>query len=134
MIVAFKKKHWDNDTYEPSDDDQYDSDESDHIKKDKNGKLVYQMPKGEKKDKDDKDCQRTKMYITLTNLLNPTVQFEPVPFNKTFDTHEGLLLTQVTDANLDANIADVAMTVNDNALYHRVGAAFLLISFILAFF
>lgn len=73
MAVAFKKQKWDDDNYEPSNDDIYADDETSNPKP-KDGQIKYKMPKGDKKDDDDKNetkCQKTKLYITLTNLLNP---------------------------------------------------------------
>ena len=74
MSIAFKKQKWDDDNYEPDLNDFYNDDETSNPKA-KNGKIEYKMPKGDKHDDDDKNetkCQKTKMYITLTNLLNPT--------------------------------------------------------------
>jgi hypothetical protein len=71
MIVAYKKKKWDNDTAKPDENDTYDDDERDHPHKDKHGKIEYYMPEKSKHDHNDTDCQKTKLYLTLTNLLNP---------------------------------------------------------------
>ena len=78
MVVAFKKKKWDNDTYKPDDDDKYDDDEHDHPKEkkehdDHDHKIEYHMPKNDKHDKgnNETECQKTKLYMTLTNLLDP---------------------------------------------------------------
>lgn len=71
MVVAFKKKEWDNDTYKPDDDDYYDDDEEWEGEKDEDGHIEYHMKEKEKHDHSDTDCQKVKMYITLTNLLSP---------------------------------------------------------------
>jgi hypothetical protein len=72
MVVTYKKKEWDDDKYEPSQNDTYDDHES-HEGHKKDGKIEFKMDKHEKEDKDDKkgDCQKTKFYLTLTNLNSP---------------------------------------------------------------
>ena len=78
MTIAFKKNQWKNDTYKPDYNDSYDDDETFNPKS-KDGKIEFKLPKGDKHDDDDDDkdrknetkCQKTKMYVTLTNLLNP---------------------------------------------------------------
>jgi hypothetical protein len=72
MVVAFKKKEWDNDTYKPDDHDDYDDDEEWEGHKNDEGRIEYHMKEKEKHDHNDTDCQKVKMYITLTNLLNPS--------------------------------------------------------------
>jgi hypothetical protein len=74
MVVTYKKKKWDDDDdYKPDRNDTLDDDES-HEGRHKDGKTEYKMDKNEKHDNDtDKDeCQKTKLYLTLTNLNNPT--------------------------------------------------------------
>lgn len=75
MVVTFKKKEWSNDTYEPDDKSNFDDDEISNPRSNNNGKIEYHMKKKEKKDKNETECQKTKMYVTLTNLLNP---YKPV--------------------------------------------------------
>ena len=78
MVVAFKRKDWGNDTYSPDDDEKYDDNETFNPKS-KNGKLEFWLQRREKpeenKDDDDDDdknkCKESKIYLTLTNLLNP---------------------------------------------------------------
>ena len=80
MTIAFKKNQWKNDTYKPDDNDKYDDDETFNPKSN-DGKIEFKLPKGDKHDDDDDDkdrknetkCQKTKMYVTLTNLLNPNI-------------------------------------------------------------
>lgn len=75
MIVAYKRKDWGNDTYEPDDDEKYDDNETFNPKPNSEGKLEFWLPRrekpDEKKDDDDKKCKESKIYLTLTNLLNP---------------------------------------------------------------
>ena len=76
MIVAYKRKDWGNDTYDPDSDEKYDDNETFNPKP-KNGKLEFwlqrrEKPKEKKDDDDDKvKCKESKIYMTLTNLLNP---------------------------------------------------------------
>jgi hypothetical protein len=74
MVVTFKKKEWSNDNYEPADKDKFDDDEISNPRSN-GGKIEYHMKKKDKKDTNDTACQKTKMYVTLTNLLNP---YKPV--------------------------------------------------------
>jgi hypothetical protein len=74
MVVTFNKKEWSNSNYSPDDKDQFTNDEISNPSN-KNGKIEFHMKKKEKKDKNETDCQKTKMYVTLTNLLNP---YKPV--------------------------------------------------------
>lgn len=75
MVVAYKRKDWGNDTYEPSDDDKYDDDETYNPKPNSKGQLEFWLKAREKKEDknetDDKKCKETKLWLTLTNLLNP---------------------------------------------------------------
>lgn len=78
MVVTYKKKEWDDDKDHDDDDrrnETFDDDET-HEGKRKDGKTEWKLPKKEKKDQDDKkdECQKTKLYLTLTNLNNPTKQ------------------------------------------------------------
>jgi len=74
MIVAYNKKKIDDDDYQPLDDEVYSNDETFNPTF-KNGKIVFQMDKNVKKDegdgKNETKCKSTKIYITLTNKLNP---------------------------------------------------------------
>lgn len=118
MMVAFKKKHWDNDTYKPDDDDEYDDDERDHPHKDKHGKIEYYMPKKDKHDHNDTECEKTKLYLTLTNLLNPNKPaLESTPrmlqVSASDDGDEKIALLQTTAAETgftDDNAISMAFT------------------------
>lgn len=76
MVVTFKKKEWDDDKDHDDDDrknETYHDDET-NVGKHSDGKTEFKLDKKEKEDKDDskEDCQKTKLYVTLTNLNNPT--------------------------------------------------------------
>lgn len=71
MVVAFKRKEWKNDTYKPDDGDKYDDDETYNPKRKDDGRIEFKMKNKEKKDRSDTDCEKVKLYLTLTNLLNP---------------------------------------------------------------
>lgn len=75
MVVAFKKDKFKNDT-DPENTDTYNSDET-AVAQLNNGKREYTLPKNVKADKKDAknetdDCEMTKLYLTLTNIKNPT--------------------------------------------------------------
>lgn len=73
MVVTFKKKEWDDDNYDPDQNETYDDDEA-HKGHHKDGHTDFKMDKKDKHDDDEKEdkCQKTKLYLTLTNLNNPT--------------------------------------------------------------
>jgi hypothetical protein len=109
MVVAYKKQKFDDDAYEPLDDDTYASDETFNPTY-KNGKIIFQMDKKVKKDEDDgKDenkCKSTKIYVTLTNKLNPK---KP---KSLAETHFASLFTEVSDA-VSPNIALIETNATD---------------------
>jgi hypothetical protein len=75
MVVAYKRKDWANDTFEPSDDDQFSDDETYNPQPNSKGLLEFWLKAKEKKEdkneKDDNKCKETKIWVTLTNLLSP---------------------------------------------------------------
>ena len=76
MVVAYKKEKWDDPKFEPLDDDSYANGET-YNPEFKNGKIIFKLPKSEKDDGDGKNetkCKETKLYLTLTNKLNPYKQ------------------------------------------------------------
>jgi hypothetical protein len=92
MIVAYKRKEWGNDTYDPKNDDKYDDNETFNPKP-RNGVTTFWLQRrekpSEKKDDHDDDkeneCKEAKIYMTLTNLLNPN---RPKQNGKTYLTKE----------------------------------------------
>lgn len=111
MVVAYKKQKFDDDKYEPLDDDTYGSDETFNPTY-KNGKIVFQMDKKVKKDddddgKDENKCKSTKIYITLTNKLNP----EKPPKSLAASNFVSLF-TEVSDAG-SPNIAMIEAKATD---------------------
>ncbi len=74
MVVAYKKQKIDDDNYQPLDDEVYANDETFNPIF-KNGKIIFQMDKKVKNDdsdsKNETKCKSTKIYITLTNKINP---------------------------------------------------------------
>jgi hypothetical protein len=110
MVVAYKKQKFDDDKYEPLDDDTYGSDETFNPTY-KNGKIIFQMDKKVKKDDDDgkneTKCKSTKIYVTLTNKINP----EKPP--KSLATSNFVsLYTEVSDAG-SPNIALIETNATD---------------------
>jgi hypothetical protein len=75
MVVAYKRKDWDNDTYVPTDDDTYSDDETYNPTPNSKVFLEFWLKAKEKKENknetDDKKCKETKIWVTLTNLLDP---------------------------------------------------------------
>lgn len=77
MVIAYKKEKWDDTNYEPLDDETYSDDET-YNPTFKDGKIVFRLDKNAKKDDDDDEkknqtkCKETKLFLTLTNKLNPT--------------------------------------------------------------
>lgn len=70
VIVAYKKKQWSNDSYEPDEDEKYLPSETFNPKSE-HGEISWKMHEDEKKDHNttnDTDCQDTKMYVTVINL------------------------------------------------------------------
>jgi len=70
------RKKRDDPNFEPLDDDSYANGET-YNPEFKNGKIIFKLPKSEKDDGDGKNetkCKETKLYLTLTNKLNPYKQ------------------------------------------------------------
>ena len=109
MIVAYKRKEWGNDTYDPKNDDKYDDNETFNPKP-RNGVTTFWLQRrekpSEKKDDHDDDkeneCKEAKIYMTLTNLLNPN---RPKQNGKTYLTEEAELhLVPLASPTLDENV------------------------------
>ena len=96
MVIAYKKEKWDDTNYEPLDDDTYSDDET-YNPTFKDGKIVFKLDSKTKKDDDDeedeKKCKETKLYLTLTNKLNPNK-----PKSTLAQERLGSALTQVSDS------------------------------------
>lgn len=120
MVVAYKKNKWNDDTYQPLDDDVYSPGETFNPTF-KNGKIVFKMDKNEKKDEDDDGknetkCKETKIYMTLTNKLNPN---KPKSLAQSYF---GSLLSEVSDAG-SQNI----VMIETNAVDSSVSLSFTMI-------
>ncbi len=77
MIVTYKKERWQNGTQENGSHDRFEKGEAWNPKcnkKEHDGKAVFHMPKKDKIDKNDKECQQTEMTVTITNLKNTAVK------------------------------------------------------------
>ncbi len=130
MTVAYKKKEWDNSTYEPSDDDSYSDDET-YNPTYKNGKIIFTLDKNAKKDDDDKDekkCKETKLYLTLTNKLNPNK-----PQANLSQFRLASALTQVSDSS-SQNYAMVVAGAVDGASFLTVFSYFISIAVMSSYF
>jgi len=96
MVIAYKKEKWDDANYEPLDDETYSDDET-YNPRYKDGKIVFKLDSKTKKDdddeKDEKNCKETKLYLTLTNKLNPNK-----PKSALAQERLGSALSQVSDS------------------------------------
>ena len=96
MVIAYKKEKWDDTNYEPLDDETYSDDET-YNPRYKDGKIVFKLDSKTKKDdddeKDEKKCKETKLYLTLTNKLNPNK-----PKSALAQERLGSALSQVSDS------------------------------------
>lgn len=96
MVIAYKKEKWDDSNYEPLDDETYSDDET-YNPRYKDGKIVFKLDSKTKKDdddeKDENKCKETKLYLTLTNKLNPNK-----PKSALAQERLGSALTQVSDS------------------------------------
>ena len=132
MVVTFKKKELSNDVYEPSNGEVYEPDETANPKA-KNGKIEYKFPqklkKDEGKDGNETKCQKAKMYVTLTNLLNPlknVTLFEEAPIQNVVVEEVAtprLLQAQASRDNL-ATFVFGASETGDNAFILTFSALF----------
>jgi hypothetical protein len=113
MVVAYKRKEWGNDTYNPDDEDKYDDNETFNPKP-KNGKLEFWLQRrekpNEKKDDhdDDKDnkCKEAKIYMTLTNLHNPNKPKLAALSLETLNEVNEVHMAEVRDTPDELNAAD----------------------------
>ncbi len=96
MVVAYKKEKWDDPSYEPLDDESFSDDET-YNPSYKDGKIVFKLDKNAKQDDDNEKnetkCKETKLFLTLTNKLNPKK-----PKLSFAQERLGSVLTQVSDS------------------------------------
>jgi len=117
MVVAYKKEKWDDPNYEPLDDDSYSDDET-YNPTYKDGKIIFRLDKNSKKDdgdeKNETKCKETKLYLTLTNKLNPLK-----PTSVLVQERVGSSFAQVSDSG-DQNIAMVVAGAVSSSVFFAV--------------
>jgi len=117
MVVAYKKEKWDDPNYEPLDDDSYSDDET-YNPTYKDGKIIFRLDKNSKKDdgdeKNETKCKETKLYLTLTNKLNPLK-----PTSVLVQERVGSSFAQVSDSG-DQNIAMVLAGAVSSSVFFAV--------------
>jgi hypothetical protein len=118
MVIAYKKEKWDDSNYQPLDDETYSDDET-YNPTYKDGKIVFKLDSKTKKDddeeKDENKCKETKLYLTLTNKLNPKK-----PKSTLAEERLGSALTQVYDSGSQEIALVQAGAVGSGSIFNAV--------------
>jgi hypothetical protein len=118
MVIAYKKEKWDDSNYQPLDDETYSDDET-YNPTYKDGKIVFKLDSKTKKDdddeKDENKCKETKLYLTLTNKLNPKK-----PKSTLAEMRLGSALTQVSDSGSQDIALVQAGAVGSGSIFNAV--------------